>query len=305
MTPPTRAALVRFYAIALGWSALFGLLPALGPQIAPFVPPAAWFTIAGVPTMFGPLVAAWIAGRGLGLPFPEATGLRGRPNRWWLACWAVPVPFVLAVLLVGALLPGVSLSTPLEAVEAWADPSLPAEARAEAARALASVPPAIVAIGTVLSGLVAGATINAVAAFGEEAGWRGFLPRVLADAPFWRVALGTGALWGLWHAPLVLQGYNFPDAPVAGLGLMTVACALLTPPLLWLRGRAGSVLGAALFHGSLNGLAGLVFLFSAGGSATLVSPLGLAGCVVLLPVNLWLSRVVAADARVRDVVGDS
>jgi hypothetical protein len=38
-------------------------------------------------------------------------------------------------------------------------------------------------------GLIAGATINAVAGFGEELGWRGFLYRELSFLGFWKSSL--------------------------------------------------------------------------------------------------------------------
>ncbi|WP_340681246.1 CPBP family intramembrane glutamic endopeptidase [Natrinema gelatinilyticum] len=51
-----------------------------------------------------------------------------------------------------------------------------------------------------------------VAAFGEEFGWRGLLFLKRSPLGFWRVSLLTGVVWGLWHAPLIVQGYNSPDA---------------------------------------------------------------------------------------------
>ena len=33
----------------------------------------------------------------------------------------------------------------------------------------------------------------------------------------------SGALWGLWHAPLILLGYNFGRTDVWGVALMTGA----------------------------------------------------------------------------------
>lgn len=292
-----------FYALALGWSALWGLVPMVGPALAPDVPPPMWFTVAGVPTMFGPLLAAWIVGRRHGLGFADATGIRGRPNRWWIVNWLAPIPFLVAVTLLAMAFPEVSYATPVEAFRARYGLEMPADALAEAEAGLAAVPPFVVLFGGLVGGLLSGATINAVAAFGEEAGWRGFLPRALADAPFWPASLGIGALWGLWHAPLVLQGYNFPDAPLSGLGVMTVTCALLSPPMVWLRGKAGSTIASAIFHGALNGLAGLAFLFTIGGSTLLVSPLGLVAAAVLVVVNVALVAAVPLGARMGDVSG--
>lgn len=297
-----RPGLVRFVVVAFAGASLCGLLPLVGRSLAPDLPPATWFSPAGALMMVTPLLAAWIAGRAGGLGFRDAVGLHGRPNRWWVVSWIAPVLLLPGLILVAALLPGVELATPVEAVRARFGPDLPPDALAQAEAGLGASPPVLVLLGGVVFGLVAGATINGLLAFGEEAGWRGFLPRALADARFWPAAVGSGALWGLWHAPLVLQGYNFPDAPVAGLAVMTVACALLSPPMLWLRGRAGSAVAAALFHGTLNGVANLVFLFTVGGSSLVVHPLGLVACAVLVPINLALVAAVPLRARMRDVV---
>ncbi|MDP2317552.1 MAG: CPBP family intramembrane metalloprotease [Pseudomonadota bacterium] len=290
-----------YVVVAFGWSAAFALLPLVGPALGPDVPATAWFIVAGVPYMFGPLVAAAVCARREGARFTEAVGLRWRPNPWWVAAWMAPLPFVAAVVGASALVPGVDVATPLEALRStYAD--LPPEALAEAEATLLAVPPAVVALGGAVAGLLAGATINGVVAFGEEAGWRGYLPRVLHEAPFWPAALGTGALWGLWHAPLVLQGYNFPEAPVPGVAVMTLACALMTPPILWLRGKAGSVLAAALLHGTLNGVAGITALFLVGGTAFTAGPLGLPACLVLAVVNVLLLAKVPVGARMGTVV---
>ncbi|MES2639170.1 MAG: CPBP family intramembrane glutamic endopeptidase [Myxococcota bacterium] len=291
-----------FYVVALAWSATCALAPLIGPSLAPDVPAPTWLVVAGVPSMFGPLVAAVVASRREGVPFSASIGLRWKPNRWWVASWLAPIPFVAAVIVASAALPGVDLATPLEAVRARYGGSLPPAELARAEAALATVPPVMVAVLGTLAGLIAGATVNAVAAFGEEAGWRGYLPRVLREARFWPAALGTGALWGLWHAPLVLQGYNFPEHPLAGAGWMVVACALLSPPILWLRGKARSVVAAALLHGTLNGVAGMTALFLVGGTSFSAGPLGVPACGLLLAANLLVFARVPATARMGDVV---
>jgi hypothetical protein len=46
----------------------------------------------------------------------------------------------------------------------------------------------------------------------------------------WRAALLYGVAWGLWHAPVIVGGYNYPGHPVAGVLAMcgfTTAVALL------------------------------------------------------------------------------
>ena len=52
--------------------------------------------------------------------------------------------------------------------------------------------------------------MNTFFAFGEEYGWRGYLTPKLAKRMGWvGASLVVGALWGLWHAPVLLLGHNF------------------------------------------------------------------------------------------------
>ena len=53
----------------------------------------------------------------------------------------------------------------------------------------------------------------------------GFLLVRLLPLGRWRAALIYGALWGLWHAPIIVGGYNYPGYPVLGVIMM---CALTT-----------------------------------------------------------------------------
>ena len=70
-------------------------------------------------------------------------------------------------------------------------------------------PWALLYVIALFSGLVAGVTINGLFAFGEEYGWRGFLMDELRPLGAVRANLLTGVLWGLFHAPIILLGYNF------------------------------------------------------------------------------------------------
>jgi membrane protease YdiL (CAAX protease family) len=137
-------------------------------------------------------------------------------------------------------------------------------------------------------GLIASVTINAVAGFGEELGWRGWLWRELAGFGFWRASWLIGLIWGVWHLPLVLQGLNYPSHPVAGIGMMTAWCILLSPLFSYIRLRTGSVVGAAVFHGAFNAFGGLALLLTTGGGDLLAGAPGLAGFIVLAILNLLL-----------------
>src|SRR5699024_221265 len=67
---------------------------------------------------------------------------------------------------------------------------------------------------------------NSLLALGEDLGWRGWLLPSLLPLGTWPALLITGALWGFWHAPLVLLGYNFGLTGPSGVILMIIACAI-------------------------------------------------------------------------------
>lgn len=152
-------------------------------------------------------------------------------------------------------------------------------------------PPAIVVIlAQLLAMPIAAATINAALAFGEELGWRGFLVPALRQYGTWPALLISGALWGLWHSPVILLGYNFGVTDITGVLLMTAGCVAWGVLLGWLRLRSASLWPAVFAHGALNASAGMiVWLYAAGTSVdmALAGPLGVAGwitCAIIVVV---------------------
>jgi membrane protease YdiL (CAAX protease family) len=137
-------------------------------------------------------------------------------------------------------------------------------------------------------GLIAGVTVNAIAAFGEELGWRGFLFKELGHMDLWRSSAIIGLVWGIWHFPLILLGQNYPQHPVAGVFMMILFSILLSPIFGYVRLKSKSVIAAAVMHGSLNGTAGLSIMVVKGGSDLIVGVTGAAGLVVLIIVNLCI-----------------
>ncbi len=103
-----------------------------------------------------------------------------------------------------------------------------------------------------LGSLTAGVLVTAVAAFGEEFGWTGYLLPALLPLGRWRAALLYGLAWGLWHAPVIVAGYNYPGHPAAGVATMcafTTAVALVQTAA---RLRSGSVLLTSVVHAGIN-----------------------------------------------------
>jgi membrane protease YdiL (CAAX protease family) len=141
---------------------------------------------------------------------------------------------------------------------------------------------------TLLQGLLVGITVNALAGFGEELGWRGFLQRELGALGFWKASAIIGLVHGFWHAPLIVRGINYPEHPWAGVFLMTVETLLSAPLVAYVCLKADSVVAAAIFHGTGNGLSVLATMGLEGGNDLLVGGCGLAGFLVLLVANLGL-----------------
>jgi membrane protease YdiL (CAAX protease family) len=113
----------------------------------------------------------------------------------------------------------------------------------------------------IVQALLLGPLINVVFAMGEELGWRGFLLPRLLPLGQWKALIFSGIIWGVWHAPAIAQGHNYPDHPILGIMLMTVFCVLLGIIIGWMYLNTRSPWVAALAHGSINAWAGLPYLF--------------------------------------------
>ncbi|PKV51521.1 CAAX prenyl protease-like protein [Aquimarina sp. MAR_2010_214] len=62
--------------------------------------------------------------------------------------------------------------------------------------------------------LIIGYPITVILILGEEIGWRGYLQEKLIDGfGSFKGILLLGLVWGIWHMPIALQGYNFPNHP--------------------------------------------------------------------------------------------
>ena len=173
----------------------------------------------------------------------------------------------------------------------------------------------LVTLGTSPAQLAALATLPlfcllvGVAAFGEELGWRGFLMSALRPLGTVVSLLVNGVVWGLWHAPVILLGYNYAQPNALGLALMVGFTVLVGVLLGWLRMRSESVWTCSLAHGSINASAGVVLVaITTGAQVVDASLLGWAGWLVLavaivlvatLSSFRWADTPVRGDARRR------
>ena len=217
----------------------------------------------------------------------EPLGVFWRFNRWFLVAWLLPPIIAFLTLGVSFLLPGVEYSPDMTEFFARYEGVL-GEQQLEQMKDQAAALPIHIIWLALAQGLIVGPTINAVAGFGEELGWRGFLQRELRYMGFWRSSALIGLIWGLWHAPIILQGHNYPQHPVAGVAMMTLFCLLLGPIFSYIRLRAGSVIAAAIGHGSLNATGALGILVLRGGNDLTVGITGLAGLIVLAIIDLGI-----------------
>ena len=209
-------------------------------------------------------------------PVLKNIGISFRFNRWWVFGWLAITILPFITIGISLLIPGSRWDTSNEMIVS----------------ALEQMPEGFGIWGlmgiTLISGLVAGVTLNGVLGFGEEIAWRGFLVKELRGMKFLEASVCIGIIWGLWHAPIILNGHNYPQHPIAGVFMMTLMCTMMTVMLMYFRQKSGSVIVAAIMHGAFNGIAGLSLLVISPSNDLLYGSTGLAGCLALFIINICL-----------------
>jgi membrane protease YdiL (CAAX protease family) len=164
--------------------------------------------------MFAPTAGAVLA-----KVFAGASIRWGRPN-WWIFAGLLPTVFALAAYEIGAAL-------------GWDTVDI-----AVLRSAIAGAPLAIL--------------LGALSAIGEEIGWRGFLwPALRPRMRFLRVSLIVGAVWWLYHVPLILLGWY---GTIGGIPAFTVALAGFALFVGVLTDRSGSLWPSVVAHAGWNSL---------------------------------------------------
>lgn len=274
-----------FLLTAYGWSwATAGVIHAYRLMDSP-----AAFAVAGLAFMAGPMIGAlacilaYDRGR-----VRDTLGLTLRLNVVLLYAWAVPVVLIGGAFLVDLAFSGARLA-PGEAM---------ANVLSEAGADLDTVglPMTTLFLMQLAAALTIGPAINAVLTLTEELGWRGWLWDRWRPLGFWRGNLAIGLAWGVWHAPLIAMGYNYPGLPVLGPILMVLFTLMMSPLIGWAREAGGSVLHAGLFHGTINALAAVGILAFVGLDWPFGGALGVGGFVAGASLLAGLAALRGAGA---------
>ena len=150
------------------------------------------------------------------------------------------------------------------------------------------IPPVAIFLLSLVQGVIAGFTVNLPFTFGEELGWRGLLLRETQKSGFLRSNLFIGVVWGLWHAPIIAQGHNYPGHPVAGIFMMTLFTTALSFPMAYCRFKSRTILGPSALHGMFNPLGVLTALFVVGANPLFGFVAGVAGIAVTLLLTIGI-----------------
>lgn len=239
--------------------------------------------------MFTPAIAALVVTFLMRVPAPGQRArflglwpLRPAKRVIWLvvAGWLVPPLLVALGTLLSAALGFVQLDLTFAAFAAELEKAVPAGA---------PLPPVQVIVFAQLAMIPVGGLFNSLFAFGEELGWRGWLLPALRPLGTWPALILSGVIWGLWHSPIILLGYNFGRTDITGVLFMVGGCVAWGILLGWLRLRSASVWPAVIAHGSLNAAAGMILIFAAAQpDLALAGPLGVAAWIVIAVVVIVL-----------------
>jgi len=241
-----------------------------------------------LPGAFAPALATfivrkWITREGFG---DAGLGLHLRQWRYYLIAWLLPigvVAFIVAVAeIFGLAHPDFSMCAAL----AHLAPQQASHCRS-----------GIFNYKGPLSFLIV-APLAVPLLFGEEFGWRGYLQlRLFASRPT-LAAVATGLIWGLWHLPLILRGFEFPGNPVIATSVFCFGTILISIIFGWLRRKSGSVWVTSLAHSATNVIGGsLTVLWFPDLSVKLI--VGYLGYLSWIPLGLLCVWIVIRQTPAR------
>ena len=236
-------------------------------------------------SMFAPLLAAVLSGA-------EIRSIGWKPHikgnlRWILVAWFAP-----AILgMIGAGLYFMLVPNAVDTTFAYARTLLGNEGLAQLESNGLSVQ--MYAVISAVSAMTYAPFVNMLFAVGEEAGWRGTMyPLLKEHFGIVKGRLIGGAVWGVWHWPIMLlAGYEYGTtywgAPVTGLLLFCVITIAMGILFDFLYEKTNCIWVPALCHGAINAFAGVptLFLNPAYADKLLLGPL-MIGVISGLPLML-------------------
>ena len=192
-------------------------------------------------TMWSPALAAFATKRLFGESIRELPWRWGAAKYVWLG-YLIPVAYAVPVYLF-VWLTGFGGFADTEFVRKTAD-----------TMGWTKFPPTLTLVLFVLFTATLGMVGKTSRALGEEIGWRGFLvPELAKVTSFTGVALISGAMWAIYHFPvLIFADYNAGTPVWFGLGCFTLGVIAESFIYAWLTLRSGSLWPAAFLHGSHN-----------------------------------------------------
>jgi membrane protease YdiL (CAAX protease family) len=239
------------------------------------------FQFIAIPGAFSPAIAAfivrkWITKEGFG-----DAGLHPNFRQGWkyyLIAWLLPL-LVSGIILGTAVL--FDISKPDFTLQRFA------QWMGEGSN-VPSVPPYLWLVLPIQ--FLIGALFTTFVSFGEEFGWRGYLQkRIMPGKPVWATVI-TGIIWGVWHFPLNIQGYNFPDNRFLGLIVFPITTIFLSIIFGWLQNKSDSVWVPSLAHAATNSVGSslMLVLFMGGQNWIWVSYVGILSWVPLGALSAWI-----------------
>jgi membrane protease YdiL (CAAX protease family) len=129
----------------------------------------------------------------------------------------------------------------------------------------------------VMQFIILGPVINIIPTLGEELGWRGYLlPKLRCFFSDRTALVVSGAIWGIWHLPVIVMGHNYGTGyagyPWLGILAMVLFCIIFGTIEGYIAIKLESVIPAAMIHSALNAGAGLPLCLVKGEYNMLLGP---------------------------------